>query len=142
MSTLPDLKDHICFSIYAMQQAIGRAYQPLLDDLGLTYPQYITMVALWGEDGVTVGEIGAQVGLETNTLTPLLKRLEASGMLTRKKDRRDERRVRVHLTDQGKALEPKATDMQTRFRTATGLAGAEAKALKTWLDELRAGLAA
>jgi len=138
---VPALNDHLCFSIYAAQQAIARAYQPLLAELGLTYPQYIVMVALWQEDGITVGAVGRQVGLATNTLTPLLNRLETAGLVQRKRDRRDERRLRLHLTETGQALEAHAADLYTTVLKSAGMSRTEAKAMQGWIDELRGTLA-
>lgn len=137
---LPALSDHLCFSLYAVHREITRVYQPLLQRLGLTYPQYLVMVSLWQADGVTVGAIGKQVGLETNTLTPLLKRLETAGHVVRRKDRRDERRVVIHLSDQGRALAATAQEIPVRFQKATGMSRAEAKAMQGWIDELRGTL--
>lgn len=134
---VPALNDHLCFSIYTAQQAISRAYQPLLAQIGLTYPQYIVMVTLWQGDGITVGEVGRQVRLETNTLTPLLKRLEAAGLITRKRDRRDERRLRVDLTEQGTALQDHAASLHAEVMSTAGMSRAEAKAMQGWVNELR-----
>lgn len=98
------LDQFLCFAIYSANGAFNRAYKPMLERLGLTYPQYVAMVALWESDGVTVGEVGRRMHLETNTLTPLLKRLEAMGLVRRRRDAADERQVRVHLTDDGRRL--------------------------------------
>jgi DNA-binding MarR family transcriptional regulator len=101
-----ELDRQICFPLYAASRAVTRAYGPLLDEFGLTYPQYLVLLALWGSPGqpMTVGELGHRVQLDTGTLTPLLKRLEAAGHLTRKRDAGDERRVRLEVTDEGWAL--------------------------------------
>src|ERR1700751_3159022 len=100
MAKAPILKldEFLCFEVYSANHAFNRVYQPLLDKLRLTYPQYLVMVLLWERDGQTVGELGARLSLESNTLTPLLKRLEALGHVKRSRDPADERQVRVQLT--------------------------------------------
>lgn len=98
------LDDHLCFSIYAAGLAFNRVYKPLLDRYGVTYPQYLAMVALSGREGQAVSELGETLFLESNTLTPLIKRLEGAGLVTRARDAADERVVRVSLTDAGRAL--------------------------------------
>lgn len=91
--------DHqLCFALYSASLAMTKLYKPLLDDLGLTYPQYIAMLALWEEDGMTVSALGERLHLDSGTLTPLLKRLEAADLLVRLRDVEDERRVRIRLT--------------------------------------------
>jgi DNA-binding MarR family transcriptional regulator len=105
-----DLDNFLCFAFHSTAQAIGRANKPMLDKLGLTYPQYLVMVVLWAEDDQTVGRIGEKLYLESNTLTPLLKRLEAAGYVRRTRDAADERQVRVRLTDRGRALHDKAAE--------------------------------
>ncbi|MCK0207190.1 MarR family transcriptional regulator [Starkeya koreensis] len=102
------LEDFLCFAVYSANHAFNRVYKPLLDRLGLTYPQYVAMVTLWAQDGITVGQIGERMLLETNTLTPLLKRLEAAGLVRRVRDSTDERQVRIHLTEKGRALRAEA----------------------------------
>ena len=99
------LAEFLCFATYSANNAFGRAYKPLLDRLGLTYPQYLVMVVLWEEDSQTVGAIGQKLLLESNTLTPLLKRLEAQGLVSRTRATHDERQVVVRLTEQGHALQ-------------------------------------
>jgi DNA-binding MarR family transcriptional regulator len=103
-----DLDEYLCFAIHSAAQAVGRANKPLLDKLGLTYPQFLVMLVLWAEDDQTVGSIGDRLFLESNTLTPLLKRLEAAGYIRRNRDAADERQVRIRLTEQGQALREKA----------------------------------
>ncbi|WP_249152684.1 MarR family winged helix-turn-helix transcriptional regulator [Bradyrhizobium liaoningense] len=105
------LADFLCFAIYSANLAYGRAYKPGLDELGLTYPQWIAIVALWERDGQTVSELGAKMFLESNTLTPILKKLEAMGYLRRQRDPADERQVRVSLTDAGRRLREKGMHM-------------------------------
>ena len=103
------LRDFLCFAVYSTNHAFNRVYKPMLDRLGLTYPQYVVMVALWEAGDLTVGQIGERVLLETNTLTPLLKRMEAAGLVKRVRDVQDERQVRVHLTGKGHELREKAS---------------------------------
>src|SRR3569833_4165753 len=116
----PDVSDLLCFAIYSTGHAFNRVYKPLLDELDLTYPQYLVMVALWAENGQTVGQIGDKLFLESSTLTPLLKRLEALGFLTRKRDPEDERQVRLRLTDKGAGLRKKARDVSGCVIEAVG----------------------
>lgn len=107
----PKLADFLCFAIYSANLAFGRAYRPILEELGLTYLQYITVVALWEEDNQTVRGLGEKLFLESNTLTPILKKLEAMGYVTRRRDPEDERHVRVGLTDAGRRLREKGLNM-------------------------------
>jgi DNA-binding MarR family transcriptional regulator len=105
------LSNLLCFAVYSANHAFNRLYKPILDELGLTYPQYVAMVTLWREDGLTVGQIGERILLETNTVTPLLKRMEAAGLVLRTRCKADERQVLVHLTEKGKALREKARSL-------------------------------
>src|SRR5277367_919876 len=100
----PKLSNFLCFAIYSANLAFGRAYKPILDELGLTYTQYIAMVALAEADDQTVGALGEKLFLESNTLTPILKKLESIGFVRRQRDPQDERQVRVSLTPSGRAL--------------------------------------
>jgi MarR family transcriptional regulator, organic hydroperoxide resistance regulator len=102
------LPDFLCFAVYSTNLAFHRVYKPLFDELGLTYPQYVTLVALNDEGDQTVSQLGEKLFLESSTLTPLLKRLEAMGYVTRKRDSQDERQVRVSLTPQGQTIFEKA----------------------------------
>ena len=104
----PKLADFLCFAIYSANLAYGRAYKPILDPLGLTYTQYIALVALWEEDDQTVSQLGERMFLESNTLTPILKKLESLGYLRRRRDTDDERVVRVSLTEAGRKLRERA----------------------------------
>jgi DNA-binding MarR family transcriptional regulator len=103
----PRLADFLCFAIYSTNLAYGRAYKPILDELGLTYTQYIAIVALWEQDNQTVSSLGEKLFLESNTLTPILKKLEAVGYLRRQRDPTDERQVLISLTDAGRGLREK-----------------------------------
>lgn len=105
------LENQLCFSIYAASNLITRAYQPLLDQLGITYPQYLALLVLWDTDELTVNEIARRLLLNTNTITPLLKRMEAQGLITRRRSQQDERKVIVQLTEQGSALEKQAASI-------------------------------
>lgn len=116
-----DLDEFLCFAVYSTSHAFNRVYKPMLDALGITYPQYLVMVSLWAEDNQTVGGLGAKLFLESNTLTPLLKRLEAQGYLARTRDEADERQVRLRLTPDGKALRAKARSIPNAIGAASGL---------------------
>jgi DNA-binding MarR family transcriptional regulator len=131
----PGVEDLLCFAIYSTGHAFNRVYKPLLDELGLTYPQYLVMVSLWAEDDRTVGELGERLFLESSTLTPLLKRLEATGYITRSRDPSDERQVRVRLTQEGAALRARARGIPTCILEATGLSAA---AMQRLLDDVSA----
>ena len=115
----PRLADFLCFAVYSANLAFGWAYKPILDELGLTYSQYIAVVALWEEDDQTVSRLGGKLFLESNTLTPILEKLESMGYLTRRRDPKDERQVRVNLTEAGRRLREKGLTMnlikQTRL---------------------------
>ena len=140
-SAMPQVEALLCFSLYAANNAMNRVYQPLLEPLGLTYPQYLVLLALWQRDGRSVGQIGAQVGLESNTLTPLLKRMEAAGLLSRSRSPEDERQVLVSLTTKGRNLRRKAEGIPACILSASGLSLPEATALRQQLASLRAALA-
>lgn len=131
------LDQQLCFAVYAASLALTRRYQPLLGELGLTYPQYITLMALWEEDGISVSALGERVALDSGTLTPLLKRMQAAGWLQRQRDAQDERRVRIVLTPAGRALRERAAHVPACMLAATGLAPSEARALASQLRALR-----
>mgnify|MGYP002622032578 CR=1 FL=1 len=142
--TKPDdplsLDNQLCFALYSSSLLMTKLYKPMLDEIGLTYPQYLAMLALWEEDGVTVSALGGRLYLDSGTLTPLLKRLEAAGRIARTRDPADERRVLITLTDEGKALRAEAHCIPPRIGAALGLTAAELSALKSGLDKLRAAL--
>lgn len=119
-----ELDNQICFALYSASRAIVRAYTPLLADLGLTYPQYLVMLVLWERpaDSVGVSELGQQLHLDSGTLTPLLKRLEGLGHVTRRRHDTDERRVVIALTPSGLALRERAVDIPAEIGRRTGLA--------------------
>ena len=102
------LDNQLCFALYSASLAMTKLYKPLLEELGLTYPQYLVMLVLWEADGVMVSEIGHRLSLDSGTLTPLLKRLEAAGLISRMRDVQDERRVHIHLTQAGRKLKTRA----------------------------------
>ena len=127
----------LCFAIYGAAHAFNRAYKPLLDPLGLTYPQYLVMRTMWMEDGQTVKVIGERLGLDSGTLSPLLKRLEQAELVRRVRDRDDERQVRIMLTDKGRGLEAEAAGVMGAIGSAVGCSLDEAEALRTGLLDLR-----
>lgn len=134
------LKDFFCFTVYRTAQAINRVYKPLLDGLGLTYPQYLVMVALWERDDQTVGGLGRKLSLESNTLTPLLKRLETLGHLKRSRNPLDERQVKVALTEQGRALNAQTKAARGCILEASGMAVPDFRRLQSELATLRRAL--
>ena len=140
-ATGPVLDDLLCFSLYTASRAVTRAYGPVLAELGLTYPQWVTMVALWEADGpLTVGELGRRLHLDSGTLTPLLKRLEADGLVTRTRDAADERRVLVAVTPAGRALRKDACDVPARLAAAFDGDMAAITDLKRRVDQLVAAV--
>ena len=117
------LDNQICFAVYSAAHAFNRVYKPLLDRLGLTYPQYLVMLSLWERDGVPVKDIGERLFLDSGTLTPLLKRLEAAGLVKRTRTTEDERQVLIALTPQGQALKEKARNGAAGDSRSVGLFG-------------------
>ena len=134
------LGDLLCFSIYSANHAFNRAYKPLLEGLGLTYPQFLVMMVLWEEDDQTVGGLGQRLGLESNTLTPLVKRLEAMELVARRRDAADERQVRVKLTDKGADMRKAGQAIPECLGGAAGLDLAEIRDLKRRLGDLQQAL--
>ncbi len=114
------LDNQLCFLLYSASRSMTRSYRPLLDELGLTYPQYLVMLVLWEArgEGVSIGEIGDSLMLDTGTLTPLIKRLEQSGLLVRRRSAEDERRVEVFLTEQGESLRSQAEQVPIKLTCA------------------------
>ena len=129
------LERQLCFALYGASMEMGRVYKPMLDALGLTYPQYLVLQVLWEEDGRTIGAVAARLALEPSTITPLVKRLEAGGVVTRTRDAQDERQVRVHLTGRGRALREESEPMARRVFASTGLT---LEAVIALTDEVRA----
>lgn len=139
--TPPRLADQLCFALHSTTHALLRAYKPLLAPLGLTYPQYLVMLLLWERDGQTVKALGARLMLDSGTLTPLLKRLEAAGLLARRRSRKDERLVEIFLTETGRALGVRACAIPAAIAACSGLPLAEIEALRDEVLALRGHLA-
>jgi DNA-binding MarR family transcriptional regulator len=135
-----ELQEFLCFSVYSASHAFNRVYQPQLSGIGLTYPQFIAMILLWDEDGQTVGELGEKLILESNTLTPMLKRLEALGLIKRSRDAADERHVHINLTEAGRKLRLRASDIVRNVRNATALPDKQLRELREGVDALRKAL--
>ena len=134
---LMKIDNFVCFALYSAGHAFTRLYKPLLEPLGLTYPQYLVMAVLWEKDDQPVGEIGEKLLLESSTLTPLLKRLEAAGLVRRTRDRDDERVVRIQLTPKGAALKEKAVGIPQAIGCSTNLSVPEVMKLTADIKTLR-----
>jgi len=131
------LDNQLCFALYSTSLAMTKLYKPLLDELGLTYPQYLAMLVLWEQDGLMVSEIGERLYLDSGTLTPLLKRLEASGLVSRLRAVEDERRVHITLTAAGRKLKAKAAKIPDCILTAAQCPVPELMALTQQVQALR-----
>lgn len=131
------LDNQVCFALYSASLAMTRVYKPLLDALGLTYPQYLAMLVLWEKDGLMVSELGDKLFLDSGTLTPLLKRMEASGLITRLRAVEDERRVHISLTAQGCALKAQAATIPACILSASQCSIPELMALTKQVQALR-----
>ena len=138
----PDTGDMLCFALYSASHAMTRLYRPLLAPLGLTYPQYLVLVSLWAQDGRSVRELGEELALESNTLTPLLKRMEESGLITRARSSEDERVVQVSLTEKGSSLRSEAEKVTACVFEASGLSLDELGRLRNEVRALRDRIAA
>lgn len=138
----PELDDLLCFATYGAGLAFNRVYRRLLDRHGLTYPQYLVLVVLWQDDNVTIGRLGEQLSLDTNTLTPMVKRLEAMGFVKRRRDRADERRVLVALTEKGRDVRQGAEDIMHCIAEACGLSPERLESLTSEMRTLRRHLEA
>ncbi|SOZ09429.1 MarR family winged helix-turn-helix transcriptional regulator [Cupriavidus taiwanensis] len=135
------LLDHqLCFALYSSSLAMTKLYKPLLSELGLTYPQYLVMLVLWETETLSVSELGNRLALDSGTLTPLLKRLAVSGLVSRTRDAADERRVLVSLTDAGRALRRRAEGIPEQMLCATQCPVEEIQALTRRLHALRSTL--
>src|ERR1700757_944974 len=134
---LLQLGNQVCFAIYSTAHAFNRVYKPLLVRLGLTYPQYLVMLVLWEQDGVTVKEIGDRLFLDSGTLTPLLKRLEAAHLVKRTRSTEDERQVLISLTPQGVVLKEKARAVPQAILAASACSVGELSAIRNDLGTLR-----
>ena len=133
----PRLEEQLCFAVYQTGHAFNRVYRPVLAKLGLTYPQYLVMLVLWQEDGLTVKALGERLMLDSGTLTPLLKRLEAAGLLRRERGREDERQVLIALTPKGEALREKARAVPQSILAASACSVGELVAMKNEIVALR-----
>jgi DNA-binding MarR family transcriptional regulator len=143
-NTAPDalcLDNQLCFALHSASLAMTKVYKPHLDALGVTYPQYLVMLVLWERDALTVSAIGERLFLDSGTLTPLLKRLEAQGLLSRTRDAADERRVVIRLTERGRALRQDAVGIPGCILDATGCGTEQIAALASEIAALRNRLA-
>jgi MarR family transcriptional regulator, organic hydroperoxide resistance regulator len=131
------LDRQLCFALYSSSLAMTKLYKPLLEPLGLTYPQYLALLVLWERDGLGVNELGERLFLDSGTLTPLLKRMEAAGWVQRERDRADERRVVVSLTAEGRALRKQAQNVPPQVARASGCSAPELAELTLRLQRLR-----
>ena len=136
------LDNQLCFALYSASLAMTKVYKPLLDEIGLTYPQYLAMLVLWEKDGLMVSELGERLHLDSGTLTPLLKRMEASGLVSRIRAVEDERRVHVTLTASGRKLKAKAVGVPACILSASQSSITEITALTQDVRALRERLAA
>ena len=139
-SELLRLDRQLCFALHATSRAFDAVYRPLLRDLGLTYPQYLVMLVLWEHGPLTVKELGLALRLDSGTLSPLLKRMEAANLIRRERGKDDERSVTVHLTATGAALQEKAVAVPRWIMESTGLGEQEVAALRRSLDTVTAAL--
>ena len=131
------LDNQVCFALYSASLAMTKLYKPLLEAIGLTYPQYLVMLVLWERDGLTVSELGERLFLDSGTLTPLLKRLEGAGLVARLRDAQDERRVRLTLTADGRALRTEAQKIPACVLQSTQCTVPELQAITAQLSALR-----
>jgi DNA-binding MarR family transcriptional regulator len=136
------LDDQMCFALYAASRAVTALYRPLLEELGLTYPQYLVLLVLWENDDVPVKTLGASLQLDYGTLTPLLKRLETAGLLRRERNADDERTVRITLTEEGAALRERARAIPAAIGDAMGLEAEEFEQTRATLRRLTANVSA
>ena len=136
-SAMLQLDNQLCFALYSTSLAMTRLYKPLLDELGITYPQYLALLVLWERDGLTVSELGKRLFLDSGTLTPLLKRLESSGLVTRLRAVEDERRVHITLTPAGRALKEQAAKIPGCILSATQCSIPDLVALTSQVQALR-----
>jgi DNA-binding MarR family transcriptional regulator len=137
----PELDELLCFDLYAASRAVTAAYRPILAPHGLTYPQYLVLVLLWGRDGRTIRDLADTLRLDHGTLTPLLRRMEDAGLVSRTRDTADERVVVVRLAPRGEELRSAADDVQCRIAVALGVTADEAQALAQQLRALTSHLA-
>ncbi|WP_257111071.1 MarR family winged helix-turn-helix transcriptional regulator [Pseudomonas ficuserectae] len=131
------LDNQLCFALYSTSLMMTKVYKPLLQALGLTYPQYLAMMVLWEKDGLTVGDVSTRLLTDPGSLTPLLKRLEGQGFISRTRSKEDERVVLLHLTEQGRALQHQALSIPGCILSASGLNMERLRDLQTQLLDLR-----
>lgn len=140
MADARPLDEQLCFSLYSASMAVGRAYKPLLDAIGITYPQYLVLHALWEQDARTIGAIAERLALESSTVTPLVKRLEAAGHVARQRNPDDERQVRVLLTDSGRALRQRCGCLAEELVARSGMSLDQLARLNRQVAALRSAL--
>lgn len=134
------LSEHICFTLYATSMTITRTYKPMLDELGITYPQYLMLTALAENNGLTIGAIAARLGLESSTVTPPVKRLEQAGFVQRKRSTTDERQVTVHLTAGGRSLLSKCKCLGDTLIANSGMSEAQLASLNRQIQKFHSVL--
>ncbi|NUT21916.1 MAG: MarR family transcriptional regulator [Hamadaea sp.] len=132
------LENQVCFALYSASRAVTAVYRPILEPFGLTYPQYLVLLVLWENDPVTVKRLGEELMLDSGTLSPLLKRMIAAGLVTKERSSADERSVLVRLTPAGRALRDRAASVPAQVAAATGLTPARLRELRTTLREIAA----
>ena len=136
----PLLQDQLCFALYATSRAFTKAYAELLGDLGVTYPQYLTLLVLWQHGELPVQQIAEKLEIESATATPMIKRMESLGLVTRTRSEKDERSVLVALTQKGESLRQKAQDIPQRLGCAVNVKDGQAKKLMKELNAIRLGI--
>jgi len=139
-SALFPLEDQLCFSLYAASIAVNRTYKPMLDSMGITYPQYLVLSALGEEEGMTIGAIADRLALDSSTITPPVKRLEIAGLVERRRSKIDERQVHVWLTDDGRALLAKSKCLGEALMQRSGMTAEEFSRLNQQVRALRSAL--
>ena len=136
------LDNQLCYALYAAAHRMTKSYRPMLERMGLTYPQYLVLLVLWENDGITVSEIGRRLRLDSGTLTPVLKRLESGGLLNRSRRQSDEREVEIALTDQGRALRAEAVAVRQSVMCQLNMSEPEIQAMRADLNALIENLCA
>lgn len=136
------LDDQLCFGLYGASMAVGRLYKPMLDELGITYPQYLALAALWERDAQTVGMLADRLLLDPSTVTPLVKRLAGAGLVNRERNPADERQVIVRLTPEGHSLRERSSCLGERLLAVSGLSIARLRSLNDEVRAVRDALAA
>lgn len=134
------LENQLCFPLYATSKAVIRHYKPFLDKIGLTYTQYLVMMVLWEKEAISMQDLGEELGLDSGTLTPLLVKLEEKGLVKRRRDEKDERRMDITATEKGIGLKVDAREVPTKMGTCIGVSPKEAMELKKILAKIKANL--